>query len=295
MSTTVKVFIVLNLLLALAFMFVEMTLYATRENWKRRWNEDTKALSEELKLSAQKIADESNAHVRAEVAITGYNTQIQDLQVKNHEKDNDKTEKDKEIQSLKLTISKNDEEIKALREQNQTLSNTLELTRQSNNEKTHIAQVARAVAFQLNVKLAEVEDDYNNATTALSQREEDLAKLVKENNQHKAQLAVLKERYPKTYNEIADEKQSPSFLQAVVAAVRPNPQGQQDLVMLTIGKGDKVEEGTEFIVFRGNQYIVKVRAEKVMNDMVACRVIPDSWNSNHLQIQQGDLAQNRLF
>jgi hypothetical protein len=32
-----------------------------------------------------------------------------------------------------------------------------------------------------------------------------------------------------------------------------------------------------------------------MNDMVACRVIPESWNSNHLQIQQGDLAQNRLF
>ena len=295
MSTTVKVFIVLNLLLALAFMFVEMTLYATRENWKRRWNEDTKELAEQLKLSAQKIADESNQHVRAEVQIVTLQTQVSDLQVKNHEKDNDKSEKDKEIQSLKLTISKNDEEIKALREQNQTLSNTLELTRQSNNEKTHIAQVARAVAFQLNVKLAEVEDDYNNATTALSQREETLAKLEKENNQHKAQLSILKERYAKVYNEIADEHQSSSFLQAVVAAVRPNPQGQQDLVMLTIGKGDKIEEGVEFIIFRGNQYIVKVRAEKVLNDIVACRVIPESWNSNHLQIQQGDLAQNRLF
>jgi uncharacterized membrane protein len=295
MSTTVKVFIVLNLLLALAFMFVEMTLYATRENWKRRWNEDTTELASQLKLAAQKIADESNAHVRAEVQIVTLQAQVSDLQVKNHTLDNDKLEKDKEIQSLKLTISKNDEEIKALREQNQTLSNTLELTRQSNNEKTHIAQVARAVAFQLNVKLAEVEDDYNNATTALSQREEDLAKLIKENNQHKAQLSILKERYAKVYNEIADEHQSPSFLSAVVAAVRLNPQGQQDLVMLTIGKSDKIEEGVEFIIFRGNQYVVKVRAEKVMNDMVACRVIPESWNSNHLQIQQGDLAQNRLF
>lgn len=294
MSTTVKVFIVLNLLLALAFMFVQMTLYATRENWKRRWNDDTKFFAEEVKVAAQKIADESYAKVQAQALVSSQGSQISDLQAAIKKQENSLSEKDKQIQSLNLTISKNDEEIKALREQNQTLSNTLELTRQSNNEKTHIAQVARAVAFQLNVKLAEVEDDYNNATTALAQREEELGKAKKAINQQTAQLAILKDRYPKIAAEIADEKQSASFLQAVVAAVRNNPQGQQDLVMLTLGKGDKVEEGVEFIIFRGNSYIVRVRAEKVLGDMVACRVIPDSWNSAQLAIQQGDLAQNRL-
>ena len=294
MSTTVKVFIVLNLLLALAFMFVQMTLYATRENWKRRWNDDTKFFAEEVKVAAQKIADESYAKVQAQALVSSQGSQISDLQAAAKKQENSLSEKDKQIQSLNLTISKNDEEIKALREQNQTLSNTLELTRQSNNEKTHIAQVARAVAFQLNVKLAEVEDDYNNATTALAQREEELTKAKKVNNQQNAQLAILKDRYPKIAAEITDQNQSASFLQAVVAAVRNNPQGQQDLVMLTLGKGDKIEEGVEFIIFRGNSYIVRVRAEKVLGDMVACRVIPDSWNSNQLQIQQGDLAQNRL-
>ncbi|MBA3700824.1 MAG: hypothetical protein H0W78_18400 [Planctomycetes bacterium] len=294
MSTTVKVFIVLNLLLALAFMFVQMTLYATRENWKRRWNDDTKFFAEEVKVAAQKIADESYAKVQAQALVSSQGGQIADLQSNIKKQENSLSEKDKQIQSLNLTLSKNDEEIKALREQNQTLSNTLELTRQSNNEKTHIAQVARAVAFQLNVKLAEVEDDYNNATTGLAQREEELTKAKKVNNQQNAQLAILKDRYPKIAAEITDQNQSASFLQAVVAAVRNNPQGQQDLVMLTLGKGDKIEEGVEFIIFRGNSYIVRVRAEKVLGDMVACRVIPDSWNSNQLQIQQGDLAQNRL-
>lgn len=294
MSTTVKVFIVLNLLLALAFMFVQMTLYATRENWKRRWDADTKFFAEEVKVAAQKIADESYAKVQAQALVSSQGSQINDLQSAAKRQENALSEKDKQIQSLNLTISKNDEEIKALREQNQTLSNTLELTRQSNNEKTHIAQVARAVAFQLNVKLAEVEDDYNNATTALAQREEELTKAKKVNNQQNAQLAILKDRYPKIYAELGDQTASAAFLQAVVAAVRNNPQGQQDLVMLTLGKGDKVDEGVEFIIFRGNSYIVRVRAEKVLGDMVACRVIPDSWNSNQLQIQQGDLAQNRL-
>jgi hypothetical protein len=294
MSTTVKVFIVLNLLLALAFMFVQMTLYATRENWKRRWNDDTKFFAEEVKSYAQKVSEESYGRVKAESLATSQAAQIVDQQAMIKKQENNLSEKDKSVQSLNLTISKNDEEIKALREQNQTLSNTLELTRQSNNEKTHIAQVARAVAFQLNVKLAEVEDDYNNVSTALAQREEDLAKQGKVNSQQKAHLAILKERYPKISEEILDEKASASFLQAVVAAVRNNPQGQQDLVMLTLGKGDKVEEGVEFIIFRGNSYIVRVRAEKVLGDMIACRVIPEAWNTNGLQIQQGDLAQNRL-
>ncbi len=294
MSTTVKVFIVLNLLLALAFMFVQMTLYATKENWKRRWNDDTKFLADEVKVSAQKIADESYAKVQAQTLVSSQGSQISDLQAASKKQENEKSEKDKQIQSLNLTISKNDEEIKALREQNQTLSNTLELTRQSNNEKTHIAQVARAVAFQLNVKLAEVEDDYNNATTALAQHADELTKAKKVNNQQNAQLAILKDRYPKVWAELGDQSSGASFLQAVVAAVRNNPQGQQDLVMLTLGKGDKIDEGVEFILFRGNSYIVRVRAEKVLGDMVACRVIPDSWNSNQLQIQQGDLAQNRL-
>lgn len=294
MSTTVKVFIVLNLLLALAFVFVQMTLYATRENWKRRWNDDTKAHADEIKLLTQKVADESYGRVKFENQVSSQAAQITDQQSQIKKQENGLSEKDKEIQSLRLTISKNDEEIKALREQNQTLSNTLELTRQSNNEKTHIAQVARAVAFQLNVKLAEVEDDYNNATTALAQREEDLAKLTKENNNHKAQLSILKSRYPKIAADIIDEKGAAAFLQAVVAAVRLNPQGKQDLVMLTIGKDAKIEEGVEFIIFRGNSYVCRVRAEKVLNDMVACRVVGDSWNTNNLQIQQGDLAQNRL-
>lgn len=294
MSTTVKVFIVLNLLLALAFMFVQMTLYATRENWKRRWNEETTFFALENKVLAQKAADESYAKIVSQALVTSQSSQMTDLGNTIKKQSLELAEKDKALQALSLTNSKNDEVINALREDTRTLATTLQLTRDSNNEKTHIAQVARAVAFQLNVKLAEVEDDYNNATTGLTQREEELTKAKKVISQMGAQLSIVKERYPKIYNEVADEKQSASFLNGVVAAVRLNPQGQQDLVMLTIGKGDKVEEGVEFIIYRGNTYIAKVRAVKLLNDMVACQVIAESWNDAKLQIQQGDLASNRL-
>ena len=81
---------------------------------------------------------------------------------------------------------------------------------------------------------------------------------------------------------------------AVVGATRNNAQGQQDLVLLTTGRDSKAQAGMEFIVYRGNQYIVKVRAENVMPGMIPCRVMPGSWNTSGLSISAGDLAVNRL-
>lgn len=294
MSTTIKVFIIFNLLLVLAFAWITMTLFATGENWKRRWNEDTSGLTAELKAADQKVANESALRVKAESLNSNLETQLADQQATIKKQENTITEKDKDIANKELSISKMQADIQGLTEDNRTLSSTLELTRTRNTELTHIAQVARAAAFQLNVKLAEVEDDFHNATTDLAQRDEDIAKLTKELNDDKARLAIVRERHPTVFKELYDETMGHKFLQGVVAAVKSNPQGQQDLVMLTIGKEEGIEEGMEFIIFRGNQYIVKARAERVLNDMVACRVIPDSWNSNGVQIQQGDLAQNRL-
>jgi Ca-activated chloride channel homolog len=95
----------------------------------------------------------------------------------------------------------------------------------------------------------------------------------------------------------SDEVQSANFSpQGVVASARYSPQGDQDLLMLTVGADrERIKEGMEFFVIRGNEYIVRVRAEKMLGDMAACRIIADSWNNKGLQIQQGDLAINGLF
>ena len=65
--------------------------------------------------------------------------------------------------------------------------------------------------------------------------------------------------------------------------------------MLSVGGDDGVVVGTEFVVYRGNQYIVKVRVERVLPDMAACRVIQETWNARGEEIQQGDSATNKLF
>lgn len=294
MNTTVKVFIVLTMVMAMIFAGIQMTTYAHRENWKRRWNDDSKQLAGDLKTATSLLANESAERAKAQNTVAMLEQQLNQQQTDLKKLEATISEKEKEIQSQGLQVAKMQADLAAKTEENATLRNTLETTRTRNNELQHISAVARAVAHQLNLKLAEVEDDLHNSSTALDKSKQDIADLTKDLNDNKARLAIVRERHPAVFKEIYDENSGHKFLQGVVAAVNVNPQGQQDLVMLSVGKEETVEEGMEFIIFRGNQYVVKVRAEKILNDMVACRVIPESWNATGAKVQINDLAQNRL-
>lgn len=294
MSNAVKIFILVNLVFSLGLAFFTMNNYANRENWKRRWDQDTREFKKELDASNQSLANASKDKVRAQTDLADRERIISDLQASVKKQEDQITLKEQEIQNLRADLKKGETNYASLNENYLGQSKSLELVRSRNAELTHIAQVARAVAFNLNVKLSEVEDDLNNAQSELTQRAQEIDGLTKDNNKNKAALALLQKRNPQIYNELIDQKASTKFLQGVVAAVRDGADNQQDLVMLTIGKNDKVEEGIEFIVYRGNEYVVKVRAERVMNDMVSCRIIRDSWNTKSLKVQQGDQATNRL-
>lgn len=83
-------------------------------------------------------------------------------------------------------------------------------------------------------------------------------------------------------------------LKAVVATAAITPQGKQDVVLLTVGKEEVIDPGTEYIVVRGNLYVARIRAEKMANDAVVCYVIPGSLNTAGVKIEINDTAQNRL-
>lgn len=294
MSLALRIFIVLTLVMTLAFMFIQMTLFATRENWKRRWDSETKALATELKSSTQALTSESAGRVRAENQVAALqNDRVAD-QAKLKELEGQITERAAKIQNLDRDLAKAQTDFNALKEDYQTQSKSLDMVRQRNGELTNIASVARAVAFNLNVKLAEVEDDLNNLQTEHTRSLENLEKTIAERKQADAFVSQVREKFPKVYEALAEGQGTTAVLRATVAAVRPNNLGQQEFVMLSIGKEESVQEGQEFIIFRENKYICKVRVEKIMNDMAPARVIPSSWNTNGLTIQQGDQAANRL-
>lgn len=294
MSNAVKIFILVNLVATLVLASMSMRDYATRENWKRRWDQDTREMKKEVDLSNQANANLSKDKVRAENAFVDAQRMVTDLQTGSLKMQDQLTTSEQETQNFRTDLKKAEVNYAGLNENYMAQAKSLELVRARNAELTHISQVARAVAFNLNVKLSEIEDDLNNSQSELTQRAQEIDTLTKSDNKNKAMLSLLQKNHPAIYNELVDQKASTKFLQGVVAAVREGTDGKQDIVMLTIGKDEKVEEGIEFIVYRGAEYVVKVRADRVQNDMVTCRVIQDSWNTKGLKIQQNDLASNRL-
>lgn len=294
MSLALRIFIVLVLVMTLAFMFIQMTLFATRENWKRRWDQETKALAAELKNATQALASESTGRVRAENQVAALQTDRTNDQGKIKELEGQITERAAKIQNLERDLAKGQTDYNALKEDYQAQSKSLDMVRQRNGELTNIASVARAVAFNLNVKLAEVEDDLNNLQTEHTRSLATLEETIAQKKQADAFVAQVREKFPKVHEALAGENGTTQVLRGVVAAVRNDNAGQQAFVMLSIGQETGVQEGQEFIIYRDNKYICKVRVEKIMNDMAPARVIPSSWNTNGLAIQQGDQAANRL-
>ncbi len=297
MNTATKVLTILNLILAVTFLVSAMMLYAVGENWKRRWVMDTNKLVGQNKTLKDEVKKESLDRAIAEAALASSTQQIQSLSAENDRLLSDNKTKEEELAAKELTIAQQNDRILAQNERITDLEESLRLARKRASELNHIAQVARAVAFQLNVKLSEVEDDVNNLHTDLTKANESIHKMEASMERKDAQLALVKRDYPEVHRYITgDEVKDSRVITGVVAAVRIDPAtNEQHLVMLTVGGDEKVQEGTEFVIYRGDKYVVKVRAQKVFPDMVACVIDPKSWNKEGLKVELADAAQNRLF
>ncbi|MFW5829306.1 MAG: hypothetical protein ACOCXA_03505, partial [Planctomycetota bacterium] len=279
MNTITKLLVVINLALACVFAGVAATYYATSENWKRRWHSDTSRMATDLQLSQTQLSEQSLSRQNAETALVTRNADYQTLKAQQESLQSDMNSLEKELAAKDLRIANLSDDVQTMQSTLASKEESLAKVTQRNMELNHIAQVSRGVAFQLNVKLAELEDDLNNANLKLTKSEEAIADLQQDQQRQGAMLQLVEDRYPRVWSEINTEQSTVgAAVQGMVAAVRANPQGEQDLIMLTIGADDEVQEGMEFIVYRGDQYIVKVRARKVMPDMTAAWVLPETWN-----------------
>ncbi len=65
-----------------------------------------------------------------------------------------------------------------------------------------------------------------------------------------------------------------------------------DWVMLTVS--DYIEPGDEFIIHRGDLYVVRVTVIETFPTMAACLIDKTSWNILGLDIELGDAAMQRM-
>ena len=290
MNLTAKIFVILILIVSLAFMFIQMTVFALRENHKRRWDADTAELIEANKLTVKSLQDATakqhqaglerttalNEKIAVEDKLRGVQTE---LQAKLAELDRAlKDAKDKEafIAQLNNTIASKESTIANLNKRITELNS--------------IALVARQVAHALSTKITEVEDDLNTALSSITRKDAALAEQELRIRRQDAQLAQLQKAVPEVFGEIIKGGSAAPFVEGIVAGIGLDPRGKQQFVVITVGSKDGAQLGQQLLLANRAQYICKVRVMKLDGAMAFCQVVEDSWNTNGAPITMGDRA-----
>lgn len=133
----------------------------------------------------------------------------------------------------------------------------------------------------LQTELLAANDRLEKAYKDIAEMEKQMVDVSRMHNDLTQQLAELRRRFPKL-------PQPRAVIQGVVLGVSD----KVNLVLISVGRKNDVEIGTEFDVIRGDKYISKLVVDKVQDGWAACKELTEFRKD---AIQQGDKVTTHAF
>jgi chromosome segregation ATPase len=301
MSTVQKIFVVIVFVLAAVFTFLTLQMMALEQNWKEKFVKETGVLNEKIaKLDKEKTEAQG---------------QIENLKTANNELTATKrtlTEEKNTIDTLNGQLTQNlkqsEETAKSLSEENQDLRKQLADTRakldETNTqylaEKKRAEDLVKIYQFKQD-ELADVIAELNDLKSSYRTMQEGYKKSEEELQSMRTVMDTVKTMYNIDIVKIMTEPQQPAqpIEGKVVAVAKDKDTGITQLVMLSVGRNERVERGQTFVIFRSDKYIGKVVVDKVFDDMATASVVPESLardkDNKPVDIQQYDSASTRVY
>ena len=288
MSLLAKIFVVVVTVLSLVFLGVQATLFYHSTDWRDAYER----LQGRMKLVVEEKQNEIVA-VQSQVkdldkTIEQLNSSVAQIKTVSKAAESALADKSAELQrqvsqysnletAHKTLASAAEEKDKQIKEYTGRISQLEDSLKTAQNEKELAeAQVARVTSIKTTLEkdLAEVRKDY----TASKQKVLDMQLVMDELERQGVPIGTL----------VVNHKPVPP-INGKVAGVRTDT--QPALVLVTVGKDDKVEKGFAFTVYRGSTFVGKVVVEKVMADSAGCRVL---FTAAGQTIKAGDDVATRL-
>ncbi len=267
MSTMARIFIVLNMLMAVAFAMASLSLYAKKTNWAQqsKVNEDAKnKLTKEL---SDMKAQLENVKGPQENELRNLRGENETLKATLAEVRDSNSEIKGKFEKLTGTYNLMSDSVNELR-------NTLEGLHKRNDEllkkaNEAISERTKAVSEKefAETRAIEVAADLQQAMSELEELAKNNADLV--NRVTSLNIALQKV----TEQTGIDPLKTPTPSTPISGAVL-QVEESVGIVILNVGESDKVERGMEFVISRGDQYIAKVRVRTLYGDMCSATIIP---------------------
>lgn len=289
-NTLLKVFVVINFLLSVAFCTTSMILFANRKDWK-----ETAQLAETKAADLQKKREEEKAALEKDIA--SHLDTIDSLKSKMSNVESDKeelTEKlarsESEVKNLRSRLDTADGKIDELTNSLKMSSDQLEALIKKFDEKQKLAQSAREDLINMREQVVAKEKERSSLKTEVESLERRISDLETNLREKEWVLKTLRENNVEIPELIASEAEPDVPIHGKVLSVMPNV----NLVLVSVGERDRVKEGYRFTVYRGDKYIGKVQIESVYADKAAGRILTNLMAANEA-ITEGDSASTRVY
>lgn len=282
MSPVAKILVVLNLLLAIAFLAASATFLGQKESWKKQYNDlDAKKKEEIADLKAnledanQRFSDQRNQTNVVQTELTELKARFE---AKQEEYD--------AVATAQQTLLGQYERL------SQTYTDLQQTVDQLNSDKTRLidekdsalAEKRNAVESMNNALTEQrrLEAEIRNNQDMMGEMEKQMTAMAEELEQTKLVVAAFEREVGSLPGLI-----SPPKIEARVSGVN----NDQNIVLLSVGSDDKVKVGYTFTIYRGSEYVATVVVDDVQRDVCS------GYSKKELEkgmIQVGDKATTQL-
>ncbi len=289
MSTIGRIFTILNVFLAAAFLGFAATNLGAHQSWKKRHDDlDTKSKQELEQKNAQlndanaKLATTESSLLSSDQRVTTANAEITRLNGQLTDQTKRASDNEAKLGELAKLLDTYNEKLTEMH----TAREAADAKADAATEAQHQAEDAQAAALAAQGE-AEGQRDTANKTIADLERD-----LNTEKQTHQATQTKLASLVAKTGVTLEEIESQPDVRGAVTNVSTPSEAGGMVLVSINKGLTDGVKRGMTFEIWNGNTYKGTVRVDSVRDTMctgIIYRAVPGT-----PPIAQGDSAATRI-
>lgn len=282
MSMFAKIMVVVNFILAVAFLAAAGTLLGAAEDYKGKYEKQLKdaaaeatALKDQVTAATNKATEANTRFTDADRTKAAAEAQLKQLQDSNSQLQSSGNQLRADLD--KLTQAQTDLQAKLA-----DLNKQLDAVRGDLSTSEASRKETDAKNKALNDDIARLTQDKETAEKALAAA----AAKEKELSEQADMQATLIARYKQEKGALSGGKVS-ADIKGVVSAV----DNKVDIYVISVGSKDKVEIGDEFTVYRGSQYVSTIVIDKVFPNYASGTTKP---GTKKRDVMAGDECSTRL-
>lgn len=272
MSLVAKVFVVLNLIVSVAFLVFAANVWTAQTKWQKMYEKEKIANVQELAQIQKREVALARDVVHWQRIVDAKDKDITNLKLRFNEARDRELQLQTELATVKNARDMKDAENQELQREVRRYAEELQKIKGIVIKQQQAVVVERENATRARNEKAELENELNTLKQSYATLARDKGEIERDLSRQTSRIEALIAKGVPVITILQEDAAAtqPALPDSMVLAVRP----EVGLVMLSIGSAQGVKPGFQLTISRGDQYIGKVQVDRVYPDMCSAKVVP---------------------